>query len=193
MKRKYRLVIYLLVLIIIITGTFSATWMFLTRVTGDRNIYKYGDTLKNEIYKYNNRTYYYGPKDESSKQIDYDNAIIEKNNTTGSYKLVVSLNDEENTLLKTNSLFYKNHFYIISRDIVAVDLNKRNKKVYKENFIGNSNVSHIYGVKKGWIYIKVTLFKENDSKTWYENKYYKIETETCELKEIPQKLLPEFE
>lgn len=196
MKRKYRLVIYLLVLLIVITGTFSATWMFLAKINGDTDIYEYGVTLTKELYKYKNKTYYYGPKDESSKLINYNNAIVEKDNNTEKYRLAVSLNDEENTMMKDNYLFYKNYFYLISRDIIVFNLDSKRpqgtKRVYKGYFIGNANVSKIYGVKKDWIYIRVRLFKETDNKNWYENKYFKINYDTCEVYEIPQKLLPEF-
>ena len=115
---------------------------------------------------------------------------------TGIYKLVIVLNDEENTLMKDNYYFYKNYFYLISKDIIVYDISRdrpdRTKKVYEGYFIGNASVSKIYGVKKNWIYIKVKLFKETDNRKWYEDRYFKIKYDTNEVYEIPQSLLPEF-
>ena len=196
MKRKYKVLIYLGSLFLIITLTFSLTWVFLSKVNGDTDIYQYGVVLTKELYKYKNNIFYYGPKDENSKLINYNNAIIKKDSRTNKYKLIITLNDEENTLMKDNYYFYKNYFYLISKDItvynITSDRPQENKKNYKGYFTGNASVSKIYGVKKNWIYIKVKLFKESDSRNWYEDKYYKIKYDTCELREIPKKLLPKF-
>ena len=196
MIKKYKVLIYLGVLFFIIILTFSATWIFLSKVNGDTNIYQYGSTLTKELYKYKDNIFYYGPKDEASKQINYNNAVVRKDKTTGIYKLVIVLNDEENTLMKDNYYFYKNYFYLISKDIIVYDISRdrpdRTKKVYEGYFIGNASVSKIYGVKKNWIYIKVKLFKETDNRKWYEDRYFKIKYDTNEVYEIPQSLLPEF-
>lgn len=196
MKRKTKVLIYLTVLFFMITLTFSATWIFLTKVNGDSDIYQYGVILTKELYKYKNNTYYYGPKDSSSKEINYNNGIIKKDDLTGRYKLIITLNDEENTSMKDNYFFYKNYFYLINRDITIYNLMEdkplESKRVYKGYFEGNANVSKIYGIKKEWIYIKVKLFKESDNRNWYEDKYFKIKFDTCDVYEIPYKLLPEF-
>ncbi|MBR4618905.1 MAG: hypothetical protein IKO49_06335 [Bacilli bacterium] len=195
MLRKYKVLIYLGFLFLIIVLTFTATWIFLSKVNGDTNIYQYGEQLTNKLYKYNKNIFYYGPKDEASKEINYNNSIIRKDDM-GIYKVVIALNDEENTLMKNNYCFYKNYFYLISKDIIVFDISRDKpeltKKVYEGYFTGNANVSHIYGVKKGWIYIKVKLFKETENRNWYEDRYFKIKYDTNQVYEIPQKLLPEF-
>lgn len=193
---KYKKLVYLGVFFFIIVATYSLTWLFLTKANGDSDIYSYGVILTKELYSYKNNTYYYGPKDESSKLINYNNAIVKKDNKTNVYKLLISLNDEENTLMKNNYIFYKNYFYLIYDNIVIYDLNKTNpdksKKVIKGYFTGNASVGNIYGVKDKWIYIRVKLYKENDNNKWYGDKYYKVKYDGSSVKEIPKKLLPEF-
>lgn len=196
MVRKNKVLIYLCALFLIITLTFSATWLFLSKVNGDINIYQYGDKLTKQLYKYKNNIFYYGPKDENSNLINYNNAIIRKDKETGIYKLVIVLTDEENTLMKNNYYFYKNYFYLVSKDIIVYDISKdkpeKTKRVYNGYFIGNASVSKIYGMKKGWLYIKVKLFKETDNHKWYEDRYFKLKHEANQVLEIPQKQLPEF-
>lgn len=194
---KYKKWIYLGAFFFIVITTYSLTWLLLTKIDGDSDIYKYGVVLSKELYTYQDTTYYYGPKDENSKAISYNNAIVKKDKKTNVYKLLISLNDEENTLMKNNYLFYKKYFYLISDDIVIYDLKKANpdksKKTIKGYFTGNARVSNIYGVKDEWIYIKVKLYKEKDNNKWYSDKYFKIKYDVSEVREIPKKSLPEFD
>ena len=196
MKRKYRILIYFGTLFFIIVLTFTATWIFLAKINGDPNIYQFNNSLKKEIYTYKDNTFYYGPKDDNSDKIDYNNAIIRKNKNEQNYKLIVVLNDEENTLMKDNYLFDKNYFYLIGRDItiydITIDKPEESKRVYSGYFNGNARVTKIYGIKKDWLYIKVKLFKESDNHNWYEDRYYKINCDKEQVYEIPQSLLPEF-
>lgn len=196
MKKRYKVLIYLFCLILIILTTFSLTWMFLEKISGDNDIYKYNVDLKEELYKYKNYTYYFGPKDEQSKLIDYSNAIIRKDKAN-KYKVVVTLNDEESTLMKNNSFFYKNYFYLIAGNITRFNLGAekimKTKTVDEGSFVGNARVSKIYGEKNGYIYFKVKLFKESDNRNWYEDRYFKLKYDDMKLYEIPQSLLPEFE
>lgn len=196
MEKKYTKAIYLGSLLVIVVLTYSLTWLFLTKVDGDSDIYKYGVVLTKELYSYKGNTYYYGPKDESSKLINYNNAIVKRDKKDNTYKLIISLNDEENTLMKDNYLFYKNYFYLLSSKIVIYDLNKSNpektKKVKEGFFTGNASISGIYGVKKDWIYIRVKLYREKDNDKWYSEKYYKIKYDGSLVYEIPKKLIPKF-
>lgn len=195
MKKRYKVLIYLFCLILIILSTFSLTWMFLEKISGDTDIYKYDVELKDELYKNKKYTYYFGPKDEQSKLISYNNAIIRKDKNN-KYKLIITLNDEESTLMKNNYFFYKNYFYLIANDLTRFDLSQdkimETKKVDKGLFTGNASVSKIFGEDKGYIYFKVKLFKETDSRKWHEDRYYKVKYDDMMVYEIPQKLLPEF-
>ena len=195
MKKRYKVLIYLFSLILIILSTFSLTWMFLEKISGDTDIYKYDVELKDELYKDKKYTYYFGPKDEQSKLISYNNAIVRKDKNN-KYKLIITLNDEECTLMKNNYFFYKNYFYLISNNLTRFDLSQdkimETKKVDNGVFIGNASVSKIYGENKGYIYFKVKLFKETDSRKWHEDRYYKVKYDNMMIYEIPQKLLPEF-
>jgi len=195
MKKRYTVLIYLFSLILIILSTFSLTWMFLEKISGDTDIYKYDVELKDELYKDKKYTYYFGPKDEQSKLISYNNAIVRKDKNN-KYKLIITLNDEECTLMKNNYFFYKNYFYLISNNLARFDLSQdkimETKKVDNGVFIGNASVSKIYGENKGYIYFKVKLFKETDSRKWHEDRYYKVKYDNMMIYEIPQKLLPEF-
>ena len=127
--------------------------------------------------------------------ISYNNAIIRKNNKTNKYKLIIPLNDEETTLMRDNSLFYKNYFYIIGSDITRYDLTaevpSKTKKTCKGAFIQNAEVSEIYGINKKWIYIRVSLFKDSGSHTGYTDKYYKIKFNLDKVYEISKSMLPE--
>lgn len=196
MKRRYRVLIYLFCLILIILTTFSLTWIFLEKISGDTDIYKYNVDFKEKLYKDKKYTYYFGPKDEQSKLIDYNNAVIRKDKFN-KYKIVVTLNDEESTLMKNNYFFYKNYLYLIAGNITRFNLGAekimKTKKVDKGCFIGNARVSKIFGQKDGFIYFKVKLFKESDNRNWYEDRYYKLKYDNMKLYEIPQQLLPEFE
>lgn len=187
---------YIIGFIILIVVTFYATWSILKYINGDTGMYAYDNILKIKLHNYGDYTYYYGPKDVNSKLINYNNAIIRKNNKTKQYKLVIPLNDEETTLMNNNSLFYKKYLYIISNDIIRYDLTidnpTKNRKIKTDYFIGNASVDEIYGIYKKWIYIKVKLFKEADNRSWYVDKYYKIKFNLEEVYEIPQKLLPEI-
>ncbi len=195
MKKRYKVLIYLFCLILIILSTFSLTWMFLEKINGDTDIYKYDVELKDELYKNKKYTYYFGPKDEQSKLISYNNAIIRKDKNN-KYKLIITLNDEESTLMKNNYFFYKNYFYLIANDLTRFDLSQdkimETKKVDKGLFTGNASVSKIFGEDKGYIYFKVKLFKETDSRKWHEDRYFKVKYDDMMVYEIPQKLLPEF-
>lgn len=195
MKKRYTVLIYLFSLILIILSTFSLTWMFLEKISGDTDIYKYDVELKDELYKDKKYTYYFGPKDEQSKLISYNNAIVRKDKNN-KYKLIITLNDEECTLMKNNYFFYKNYFYLISNNLTRFDLSQdkimETKKVDNGVFIGNASVSKVYGENKGYIYFKVKLFKETDSRKWHEDRYYKVKYDNMMIYEIPQKLLPEF-
>ncbi len=184
------------VFVLLVIATYSMTWIFLTKVDAESNNYDYGDSLGKELYNYQGNKYYYGPKDESSYLISYNNAIIKKEAKTNKYKLVLSLDDEENTLMKDNYFFYKNYFYLIHSSIVIYNLDDKNpdstKKVVKGYFDGNISVEKVYGQKNKWIYIKVKLYKENSDTKWYVTKYFKIKYDGSEIKEISKKNLPEF-
>lgn len=196
MKKRYSVLIYLFCLILIILSTFSLTWMMLVKITGDTDIYQFDVDLKDELYKYKGFTYYFGPKDENSKLINYNNAIVRKDDKTNKYKLIITLNDEESTQMKNNYFFYKNYFYLISNDLTRYNLNDEkaieSKVTLKGCFTGNASVNKIYGRNGDYIYFKVKLFKDTDSRKWYEDRYFKVKYDTLEIYEIPQKLLPEF-
>lgn len=187
---------YIIVFIVLIVATFYATWTGLKYINGDAGAYAYDNILTNKLYTYGNYSYYFGPKDVNSKMISYNNAIIRKNNKTKNYKLIIPLNDEETTLMRDNSLFYKKYFYIIGSDITRYDLTaevpSKTKKTYKGAFVQNAEVSEIYGINKKWIYLKVNLFKDNGSHRWYVNKYYKIKFNIDKVYEISKEMLPEF-
>lgn len=188
--------IYIFSFLVLIVVTFYATWTGLKYINGDSGAYAYDNILRNELHKYGNYSYYFGPKDVNSKMISYNNAIIRKNNKTNHYKLIIPLNDEETTLMRDNSFFYKKYFYIIGSDIIRYDLTatipSKTRKICKSNFINDASVSEIYGVHKKWIYIKVKLFKSTDNHRWYVDKYYKIKFNLSKVYEIPQKMLPEI-
>ncbi len=188
--------IYIIAFIILVVATFYATWSGLKYINGDSGAYAYDNILKNELHKYEDYSYYFGPKDVNSKLISYNNAIIRKNNKTKHYKLIIPLNDEETTLMRDNSFFYKKYFYIIGNDIIRYDLTaeipSKTRKVYSNCFINNASVSEIYGINKKWIYIKVRLFKDTDNHKWYVDKYYKIKFNINEVYEISEKMLPDF-
>lgn len=188
--------IYVVAFLVLIVATFYATWTGLKYINSDAGSYAYDNILKNELHKYGDYSYYFGPKDVNSKMISYSNAIIRKNNKTNHYKLIIPLNDEEATLMRDNSLFYKKYFYIIGRDIIRYDLTEtipsKTRKVYSNYFINNASVDEIYGVYKKWIYVRVKLFKETDNHRWYVDKYYKIKFNSDKIYEIPQRMLPEI-
>jgi hypothetical protein len=187
--------IYVLAFIVLIVVTFYATWVGLKYINGDAGAYAYDNILTKELHTYGNYSYYFGPKDVNSKLISYNNAIIRKNNKTNHYKLIIPLNDEETTLMRDNSLFYKKYFYIIGSDVIRYDLTaeipSKTKKKYEGCFINNASVSEIYGVYKKWIYVKVKLFKETDNHSWYTDKYYRIKFNSDKIYEIPHSMLPE--
>ena len=196
MKKRYKVLIYLFCLILIILSTFSATWILLEKTIGDTDIYKYDVESTQELYKDKKYTYYFGPKDKQSKLISYNNAIIRKDKF-GKFKTIITFNDEEATFVNKKSIFTKNYFYLISGTITRFNLKSdkvmQSKRVYKDCFIGNARVDSIFGEKNGYIYFKVKLFKERDNGSWYEDRYYKIKVNNMKLYEIPQSLLPEFE
>lgn len=193
---KTRTIKYLIAFIILIVATFYATWTGLKYINSDAGSYAYDNILQNELYKYGDYSYYFGPKDINSKMISYNNAIIRKNNKTNKYKLIIPLNDEETTLMRDNSLFYKKYFYIIGNDITRYNLDaevpSKTKKIYKGAFVSNAEVSEIYGINKKWIYVKINLFKDDGSHRWYVDKFYKIKFNTDKVYEISRKMLPEF-
>lgn len=98
MEKKYTKAIYLGSLLVIVVLTYSLTWLFLTKVDGDSDIYKYGVVLTKELYSYKGNTYYYGPKDESSKLINYNNAIVKRDKKDNTYKLIISLKDRKSVV-----------------------------------------------------------------------------------------------
>lgn len=195
MFKLSRTIKYIIAFIILIVATFYATWTGLKYINGDAGAYAYDSILTNELYKYKNYSYFFGPKDVNSKMISYNNAIIRKNHKTNKYKLIIPLNDEETTLMRDNSLFYKKYFYIIGSDITRYDLTaevpSKTKKMYKGAFIQNAEVSEIYGIDKKWIYVKVSLFRDGGSYRWYTDKYYKIKFNTDKVYEISRTMLPE--
>ena len=188
--------IYIFGFIVLVVATFYATWTGLKYINGDAGAYAYDTILKDELHKYGDYSYYFGPKDVNSKLISYNNAIIRKNNKTKHYKLIIPLNDEETTLMRNNSLFYKKYFYIIGKDIIRYDLTaeipSKTRKVYSSHFINNATVEEIYGVHKKWIYIRVGLFKDTNNHRWYVDKYYKIKFNSDKVYEISKKMLPDF-
>ncbi len=196
MFRLTKTKIYIFAFLVLIVVTFYGTWIGLKYINSDAGAYAYDTILKSELHTYGDYSYYFGPKDVNSKLISYNNAIIRKNNITNKYKLIIPLNDEETTLMRDNSLFYKKYFYIIGNDIIRYDLSaevpSKTRKVYSGYFIDNATVSEIYGINKKWIYIKVKLFKETDNHRWYVDKYYKIKFNLSEVYEIPQRMLPEI-
>ena len=188
--------IYILSFLVLIIVTFYVTWTGLKYINGDAGAYAYDNILKKELHVYGDYSYYFGPKDVNSKMISYNNAIIRKNNKTKHYKLIIPLNDEETTLMRYNSLFYKRYLYIIGSDIIRYDLTaatpSKTKKVFSKYFIDNATVAEIYGVHKKWIYVRVELFKETDNHRWYVDKYYKIKFNSDDIYEITKNMLPDF-
>ena len=188
--------IYILSFLVLIIVTFYVTWTGLKYINGDAGAYAYDNILKKELHVYGDYSYYFGPKDVNSKMISYNNAIIRKNNKTKHYKLIIPLNDEETTLMRYNSLFYKRYLYIIGSDIIRYDLTaatpSKTKKVFSKYFIDNATVAEIYGVHKKWIYVRVELFKETDNHRWYVDKYYKIKFNSDDIYEITKDMLPDF-
>ncbi len=188
--------IYILSFLVLIIVTFYVTWTGLKYINGDAGAYAYDNILKKELHVYGDYSYYFGPKDVNSKMISYNNAIIRKNNKTKHYKLIIPLNDEETTLMRYNSLFYKRYLYIIGSDIIRYDLTaatpSKTKKVFSKYFIDNASVAEIYGVHKKWIYVRVELFKETDNHRWYVDKYYKIKFNSDDIYEITKNMLPDF-
>lgn len=186
---------YLWAFLIVIVFTYSITWILLLKLDSESKTYKYKDNLNNKIYSYNGIDYFYGPKDETSSSIGYNNSIIKKDKKNN-YKVLITLNDFDNTLMEKNHLFYKNYFYLISDSITIYNLSKNNvektKKVIKGYFTSDLTVDSIYGIKNNWIYIKAKLYKENDSDKWYSNKYFKIKYDGSTVYEIPEKLIPKF-
>ena len=188
--------IYILSFLVLIIVTFYVTWTGLKYINGDVGAYAYDNILTKELHVYGDYSYYFGPKDVNSKMISYNNAIIRKNNKTKHYKLIIPLNDEETTLMRYNSLFYKRYLYIIGSDIIRYDLTaatpSKTKKVFSKYFIDNASVAEIYGVHKKWIYVRVELFKETDNHRWYVDKYYKIKFNSDDIYEITKDMLPDF-
>lgn len=196
MFKLTRAKIYFISFIILVVATFYATWIGLKYINGDAGAYAYDAILKDELHKFGDYSYYFGPKDVNSKLISYNNAIIRKNNKTKHYKLIIPLNDEEATLMRNNSFFYKKYFYIIGSDIIRYDLTaetpSKTRKVYSNHFVNNASVDEIYGIHQKWIYIRVGLFKDTDNHRWYVDKYYKIKFNSDKVYEISKKMLPEF-
>lgn len=190
-----RTIKYIIAFIILIVATFYVTWIGLKYINGDAGTYAYDNILKEELHKYGDYSYYFGPKDVNSKMISYNNAIIRKNNKTKKYKLIIPLNDEETTLMRDNVLFYKKYFYLIGNDITRYDLTaevpSKTKKIYKGAFIQNAEVSEIYGIEKKWIYVKVSLFIDSGNHRGYTDKYYKIKFNVDKVYEITKSMLPE--
>ena len=188
--------IYVFSFIVLIAVTFYVTWAGLKYINGDAGAYAYDNILTKELHTFGDYSYYFGPKDVNSKMISYNNAIIRKNNKTNHYKLIIPLNDEETTLMRSNSLFYNFFFYIIGSDIIRYDLTaeipSKTRKVYSKYFINDASVDEIYGVHKKWIYIRVGLFKDTDNHRWYVDKYYKIKFNSDKIYEISKDMLPEF-